>query len=343
MLFPHTDPTPLFELFRGSYATELLTAAVCHFDIFHRLAVAPLPFETLRHDLRLEKRPANVLITALRAMKLLTTSGELLELTPLAAEHLVPGGRFDVGNYIGLAAQSPGVLSMVECLKSNRPLNFDTSAGTAFIYRDGQASAMEQAESARHFTLALAGRAMNVAPYLARNLPLNHARRVLDVAGGTGIYSLALLAAHPELTTVILDRPEVLRVAEELVREAHLESRVTLQQGDMFTDDLRQECDVILLSNVLHDWDEPECERLIDRCASALPPGGRLVIHDVFLNDDLDGPLPIALYSAALFTLTEGRAYSVREYSTWLTNAGLVLEPLVPTFVHCGALVGRKI
>ena len=59
------------------------------------------------------------------------------------------------------------------------------------------------------------------------------------------------------------------------------------------------------------------------RCAAALPAGGRLLIHDVFLNDDLDGPLPVALYSAALFALTEGRAYSAAEYRAWLREAGL--------------------
>ena len=70
--------------------------------------------------------------------------------------------------------------------------------------------------------------------------------------------------------------------------------------------------------------------------------GGRLVIHDVFLNDALDGPLPIALYSAALFTLTEGRAYSGAEYREWQRAAGLEPGEVVPTLIHCGLLVGVK-
>ncbi|MHC5542815.1 methyltransferase, partial [Singulisphaera rosea] len=100
--------------------------------------------------------------------------------------------------------------------------------------------------------------------------------------------------------------------------------------------------DVVLLSNVLHDWDVPECRSIIARIAAALPPGGRLLIHDVFLNDALDGPLPIALYSAALFRLTEGRAYSAGEYRAWLQEAGLVPGEVIPTLVHCGVLAGTK-
>jgi hypothetical protein len=52
--------------------------------------------------------------------------------------------------------------------------------------------------------------------------------------------------------------------------------------------------------------------------------------------------LPIALYSAALFCLTEGRAYSAGEYSSWLKEAGLTPGPVTPTLIHCGALPGVK-
>ena len=45
---PQTDPSPIFELFRGSYATELLVAAVAHFDLFATLADGPLSFDDLR-------------------------------------------------------------------------------------------------------------------------------------------------------------------------------------------------------------------------------------------------------------------------------------------------------
>ena len=77
----------------------------------------------------------------------------------------------------------------------------------------------------------------------------------------------------------------------------------------MFADPVPADCDVMLLSNILHDWDVPECRTLVARCAAALPAGGHLLIHDAFLNDAMDGPLPVALYSASLFSVTEGRAY----------------------------------
>lgn len=340
---PATDPTPIFELFRGNHATELLVAAVAHLKVFARLASGPKSPAELAAELGLADRAAVVLFTALRAMGLLATDAAgRLELTPVAREHLLPGGAFFVGDYCGLAADSPGVLAMAERLRTNRPASSKPAdSGAAFIYREGLESAMEREASARHLTLALAGRAKNVAPCLARNLLLPGAVHLLDLGGGTGVYALALLQANPALRATVLDRPEVLKVAAEFAAAAGVGDRLSPVPGDMFTAELPA-ADVVLLSNILHDWDVPECRALIHRAAAALPAGGRLLIHDVFLDDDLGGPLPIALYSAALFSLTEGRAYSATEYRGWLLEAGLVPGELVPTLVHCGVLIGTK-
>jgi len=347
LLAPSHDPTPIFELARSSSATELLAAAVAHFKVFEVLSHGAMTFDALRDKLGLADRAASVLIVAVRAMGLIVPDGlGRLDLSPSAREHLVPGGPFYMGDYLGLGAQNPGVLDIVQRLRTNRPA-FDKSpdssaGGTAFIYRPGTESAMDHEASARRLTLALAGRAKNVAPLLARNYPLPQASRLLDAGGGTGIYSLALLAANPRLRALVWDRAEVLKVAREFAEQAGLAGRVGLVPGDMFADPLPAGCDVVLLSNILHDWDVPECRKLIGRCAVALPSGGRLLIHDVFLNDAMDGPLPIALYSANLFAITEGRAYSAAEYRAFVSEAGLVPEPVVPTGVHCGVLAGRK-
>lgn len=344
LLPPVADPTPIFELYRGSYATELLCAAVSHFNLFEALAPLPLSFDELRQAVGLERRPAMVLITALRAMGLICADAEgRLSLSPLSRQHLLASAPHDVSGYVGLAADSPGVREMVRRLRSNQPAGTEKQSGAAgggvaFIYRDGIESAMDEEASARPLTLALAGRAKVVAPALARNMPLPDARLLLDLGGGTGIYSFAYLQTHPQLRAVVFDRPEVLKVAEELAEIYGVRDRVELRTGDMFTDPLPEGCDAILVSNILHDWDEPQCEHLVQRCAASLRKGGLMMIHDVFLDDDLGGPLPIALYSAALFSVTEGRAYSAAEYVHWLSMAGLVPGRVVPTLIHCGAL-----
>ena len=341
---PAVDPSPLFELFRGNHATEVLVAAVAHFGLFRHLAGGPLPAEALRAAIGLAPRPFQVLVTALRAMGTLQPEADgRIALSPLAREHLVAGNPRFVGDYFGLAASSPAVVEFVERLRTNRPRGSDTGdAGVGFIHREGIRSAMDAAEGARHFTLSLAGRAKNVAPVLAECMPLAGARRLVDVGGGTGVYSIAFLRRNPGLQAVVWDRPEVLRVAAEFAAESDVGDRIERVPGDMFTDPFPKDADVVLLSNILHDWDEPEIRRLLARCAEAMSPGSRLLVHDVFLDDDLGGPLPVALYSVALFNVTEGRAYSAAEYRRWLGDAGFGVTQVTPTLVHCGVMVAVR-
>jgi predicted O-methyltransferase YrrM len=345
--FPETDPTPIFDYFRSIHATELLTAAVAHLGVFRHLEAGRWTAEGLRGRLGLEERPFSVLMVALRAMGLVGVDGDgVYGATPVAREHLVPGGFFDVSGYLGLGANNPSVLAMVERLRSNKPSGAGVQgvggSGTVHTYRGGVPSALDAEASARESTLCLAGRARNVAPYLGTRLRIPEARVLLDVGGGTGIHAYAVLKTHPELRAIILDRPEVLKVAEECAVEWEVRERVEFCGADLLEDAFPR-ADAVLFSNVLHDWDIPDCRRLIERAAGAVGVGGQVLVHDVFLNDAMDGPLPVALYSALLFSLSEGRAYSAAEYRTWLEGAGLEAGPVIPTLVHCGVLAGRKV
>src|SRR5262245_26137046 len=114
LLPPQLDPAPIFEAFRGNYSMELLTAAVAHFGVFEHLATGPLAPAELKRKLRLGQRQFDVLITGLRALAFLEDQQGRLQPTPLAAEHLLPGQPLYVGDYIELAADSPGVLALVE-------------------------------------------------------------------------------------------------------------------------------------------------------------------------------------------------------------------------------------
>jgi predicted O-methyltransferase YrrM len=349
---PQHDPSPIFEAYRGMFGSQLLTAAIAHFQIFEQFDSGPLTFEALGQKVGLQPRGTSVLMTALRAYGLLSPAhggtatngheGSFIP-SPTAREHLSRSSYFDVSNYIGLAAQDPGVLAMVERLRTNRPAGLKKDeAGAAFIFRKDMESAMEKESAARHFTLSLSGRAKNVAPHLAANVPLSDAQHLIDIGGGSGIYSIAFLQKYPHLRATVLDRPEVLKVAAEFAQAYGVLDRLHLQPHDMWSDPFPSG-DVYLLSNILHDWDIPQCEQLLRRCTDVMPQNSRLLIHDVFLNDSLDGPLPIALYSTSLFMVTEGRAYSAAEYRAMLQSAGLHAAPeIIPTLIHCGVMTARK-
>ena len=108
--------------------------------------------------------------------------------------------------------------------------------------------------------------------------------------------------------------------------------------GDMFADAWPSDHDAHLFSNVLHDWDEADCRRLLDMSAASLPVGGRLVVHDMFLDDDKAGPLWAAEYSVLLASVTRGRLYSRLEVTAWACDHGYTMVGRTDTALGRGVL-----
>lgn len=327
LAFP--DLAPITRHARAMYSSRLLIAAVHHLDVFEHLANGPLFPDELRARLGLGERPAMVLIPALCAMEMLAydATGKL-KLTAVG-RHLTRNTLPTLTDYVGLEKNDPGVIEMADRLRNDGPKEVGT-AGIAYVKEGRGPSPMDDPEAARALTLALAGRAQCLAPIVAQRLPKSTGH-LLDVAGGTGYFSYEWLLLNPTATATVFDRPQVLAVAAELLDAfcqsgrpgaAGVRARVTFQPGDMLTDELPQ-TDLLLAASLFHDWPIETCRILAERFAAVLRPEGELWVHDAFLNDALDGPLAVTDYSAQLFWVTKGRAYSRREYRELLRDSGL--------------------
>jgi acetylserotonin N-methyltransferase len=111
----------------------------------------------------------------------------------------------------------------------------------------------------------------------------------------------------------------------------------------MFADDWPRDFDIHLISNVLHDWDEPIVRDLLAKSQAALPADGLLIIHDAHINADKTGPLHVAEYSALLMNITEGKCYSIGEMRAYLRDAGFEWLDYQPTAVSRSYILARKI
>jgi len=181
---------------------------------------------------------------------------------------------------------------------------------------------METEAFAAQFTAAMDCRGVYLAQAVAKSLDLTRRRRLLDIAGGSGIYACSLVAHHPHLSATVFEKRPVDGLAARAIAARGCTEKVNAVAGDMLVDSLPSDADVHLWSNVLHDWDEPVVRQLIARSFDALPAGGLIVIHDAFLNAEKNGPLHVAEYSVLLMHSSEGRCYSTREMERYLADAG---------------------
>jgi hypothetical protein len=339
MMGSPTDPTALYRLRDGIYAADLLLVAVAELDLFTRVArPGGADVAGLCAELELDARAADVMITYLAALGLLhRDAGHRLRVSRLAGEHLVAGSPLDLRAYFASLRERPGCAELLSVLKTGRPAGWASAAG-----QREWADRLDDPGFATRITAAMDARAGFLGPALAAALADIPARRVLDVAGGSGAYACALADRTPGLRATVFEREPVDAAARTLLAERGYGERITVTSGDMFTDPLPPEHDLHLFSHVLHDWGEAQVRRLLSASFAALPPGGWIVDHDTHVNETKTGPLPVAEYSVLLMHSTPGKCWSLAELGAMLEDTGFSGVIHRPTAADRTAIVARK-
>ena len=148
-------------------------------------------------------------------------------------------------------------------------------------------------------------------------------RRLLDVAGGHGMFSVGLCRRHPELRAEVLDLPMGVPVGEQLVAETDVADRVIYRPGDLRTDPWGEDHDAVLLFNIIHNLTEDESRAAIAAAHAALRPGGQLVILDADHRRSRRDVDQTGGFSELLCYVTSGtRAYPVATMRDWMAAAG---------------------
>ena len=118
------------------------------------------------------------------------------------------------------------------------------------------------------------------APLIVKALGTTGVRRVLDLGGGSGAYSIAFAKACPSVQCEIVDLAEVVPLTVEYVRQAGVSGQVSVRAGDMLVDDFGSGYDLIMLNAICHMFSEQQNREIFRRARKALSPNGRLVVQD---------------------------------------------------------------
>jgi 2-polyprenyl-3-methyl-5-hydroxy-6-metoxy-1,4-benzoquinol methylase len=149
--------------------------------------------------------------------------------------------------------------------------------------------------------------------------------RVLDVAAGHGLFGITFAARYPQARVTALDWPSVLAVASENAMKAGIADRHTLLPGSAFDVDWGGPYDVVLLTNFLHHFDVPTCEKLAAKAFASLAHGGRALTLDFIPEPDRITPPSVASFALTMLATTaRGDAYTFPEYQQMFAKAGFV-------------------
>jgi ubiquinone/menaquinone biosynthesis C-methylase UbiE len=326
---PLTDVRDISKLAYGFMATQALVAAL-DLDLFGLLRDGPATSAALADRTTVRTDRLEMLLTALVALGLLTKDADSYANAPAATRYLDPESPEFFGEYVRLQVGRqvyPHALHIGDALRG-APVNLYTTVAA-------------DPEEAAKFSHSQHVGSLGPANLLARKIDLEAPQTLLDVAGGSGAFTIALCRKHQNLRATIVDFPSVIDVARHYVAEAGLQDRVGYLEGDALTTSWPAGQDVVLFSYLLSAVGKADIEALVRRAHASLKPGGRLIVHDFMVDDDLTGPASAALWMLVLIS-SDPACLTAAYVSRLMTEAGfdVVASDLVPTITK--VVVGVK-
>lgn len=321
----------LAEIFQLGYywETKILLTAVT-LDLFSILDGRERTAGELAQRIGADERALGLLLNALVAMRVLTKDADRFANAAVARAHLVKSTPGYVGHLLLLHdAEWSHWGKLEETIRTGRSpvsrhvFETDPELGAnvlSVLHRIGRQSG----------------------PDLARRLRLEGARTLLDLGGGDGTHAIAFCTVYPDLRATVFDLPQTLKTAEWAVKDAGLESRITLLPGDFNTDPLGGPYDVVLMSDILHYQGPDANAALVKKTFAHLTQSGRLIIKDRFLDESGTSPAWVTAFAVHVLVNTErGRCYTVAEARRWMAEAGFdSVEELERTAVVQGIKTG---
>jgi hypothetical protein len=228
---------------------------------------------------------------------------------------------------------------LTEALRTGKPQNELRSGGEslfATLYSDE--ARLEQ------FLLAMASLQAGNFTALAQRFDFARVRTVVDVGGANGALCRELATRYPHLSLVSLDLPSVAPIARREIERAGLRTRIDVVSGDFFADPFPA-ADVIVMGNILHDWNE-ECKQLlIGKAHAAISPRGALIAIENVIDDprrENAFGLLMSLNMLIEFGADGGFDYTRAQFDHWCKLAGFARTEVLPLIGSTSAAIAYK-
>ncbi len=320
----------LEDLATAYWYSEVIFTAV-ELDIFSRLEPAGATAERIAHLLGLDTGAVERFMGALHSMGLVTHFTGLFYNTKITSTYLVKGKENYQGNSILWRKFLSGPWGNLEASLQSGGRVLDASTP-----KPG-----ELAKRIRRYIHAMDDVARTKVPEILK-LFSNLEGNILDAGAGSGAVSAGFLERFPSTRATLLDLPEVLECAAEMLRHRQLEDRTTFLSANILEPwpVPKGAFDLVILSNVLHAFAESEAGHLLDEGRDCLHSGGLLLIHDFFKEHH---PPKAALFDLNMLLNTyNGKVFAADWVREQLQARNLHATEFIPLTSDTGVIVAAK-
>jgi acetylserotonin N-methyltransferase len=342
---PTADPRIIWDIYLSSFTLPAVAAAD-EMGLFSLLENSPLTATEAAAQLRITDEWAEILLCALASLQLVRLQDGRFHNSDAARNFLLPASPY----YAGFTLRRFATRNQWERLQralagpsapaESTPVSPEP-ATSVYVVREWQPSdyPLQRAEEG---VRTMHGLSFSAAVAMARNADFSNVERLLDVAGGSGGFSIALAQRYPRLRCSVLELPVVCEVTRRYLAEYGVDDRVDAVPLNMFFEPWPSGYDAVFLSCALHDWDLEHRTELMRRAFEVLPAGGTIYIHEMLLEDSGNGPMAAALFSLSMRIGTLGKQFTVTELRESLESLGFGNVTVSNTTQYFSLLSARK-
>ena len=298
----------IVDLISGFRAAKFLMAAT-ELGLFEALADAPGTVEELAARTSLSRRTARICADAMVAVGMLVREGDIYRNSAPAATYLAGATSVDLRPFVRYSDR----------------MSYPAWTNLATALRYGPAAQITGLDSEMQKLFSEGVEALNAgqAAALAANVDFGASHRLLDIGGGTGSWSIAVVRSHPHMTATVFELPQVGSITRERIAEQGLSGQIGVADGDVLRAELPVGHDCCLLANVIHCFSPEENQRLLVKARRAVDPGARLLLADYWTDPTHTEPVIAALMAGEFaVNIEHGDVYSLAEAQEWLVGAG---------------------
>ena len=295
----------------------LLTAV--ELGLFTELAAAPLDADAIGRRLGLHPRGLRDFLDALVALGMLQRNDGLYSNTPDTSVFLDRAKPAYIGGLLEMfnARLYNFYGSLTEALKTGQPQNES---------KQGVANTFDQLYSdparLRQFLGAMTGISQGSGRAIAAQFPWQDYRTFADIGCAQGGCPVQIALAHPHLSGVGFDLPQVQPIFEEYAASFGLSGRLRFQPGSFFSDPLPS-ADVLVMGHILHTWNLETKRMLLAKAHQALPPNGALIVYETIIDDDRrENATGLVMSLNMLIETDAGFDFTGAECRQWMKDAG---------------------
>lgn len=198
------------------------------------------------------------------------------------------------------------------------------------------------AEKLKEFVNAMSGIQKGNFMTFAQKFDFSNYKTLTDVGGSGGWLSLMVAKYQPHMSCVSYDLPPVESIAKATIQQFELTDRVKTACGDFFKDSFPK-ADIVVMGNILHDWDEETKLMLMQKAYDAIPEGGVFIAIENIIDDKRTKNVFGLMMSLNMLIETgSGFDYTFADFNKWAKIIGFKSTTLLPLAGPSSAAIAYK-